>query len=112
MSFLIFCFSLSLVLCLTFFLILCLISLMELTIAHMVLVYERIALCLDALVMVHVFIVVIIFRIGPIFLLKGSRTHFESNHLDGPHFPRHGSCPTQPNGEVQRIVKTSLGHIK
>jgi hypothetical protein len=30
----------------------------------------------------------------PIFLAGGSHIHFELRHLDGPHFLRHGSCPT------------------
>jgi hypothetical protein len=46
-------------------------SLIDLTIAYMVLVHERIALSLDALVMTRVLIVVNVFRIGLIFLLKG-----------------------------------------
>jgi hypothetical protein len=52
-------------------LMLCLISLMDLTIAHLVLVHVRIALCLDALVTAHTLIMVIIFRVGLIFLLEG-----------------------------------------
>jgi hypothetical protein len=71
MSSLIFCLVLNLVLHLTLLLVLCLISLMDLIIAHMVLVHERTVLCLDALVTVHVLIVVIVFHIGPIFLLEG-----------------------------------------
>jgi hypothetical protein len=59
------------VLCLTFLLVLRLSSLMDLTIAHMVLVYERTALWLDALDTAHVLIVVIIFRVGLISLLEG-----------------------------------------
>jgi hypothetical protein len=48
-------------------------SLMDLTIAHMVLVHERITLSLDALVTAHVFpVVVTVFRIGLVFLLYGS----------------------------------------
>jgi hypothetical protein len=47
----------------------------------------------------------------PSFPARGSRAHPELRHLDGPHFPHHGSCPTQPNGEVQRTVKTSYGRI-
>jgi hypothetical protein len=47
------------------------ISPMDITIAHMVLVHERTALSLDALVMAHVLIMVIIFHIGLIFLLEG-----------------------------------------
>jgi hypothetical protein len=68
--FLIFCLSHSLALCLTL-LLLCLSSLMDLTIAHMILVHERTALCLDALVMSHVLIVVIVSRVGLFFLLEG-----------------------------------------
>jgi hypothetical protein len=41
----------------------------------------------------------------------GSYTHFEPRHLDGPHFPHHGSRPTRSNGEVQKTVKTSSGHM-
>jgi hypothetical protein len=61
---------LTLVLHLTLLLMLCLISLMDLTIDHMVLIYEITALCIDALVMAHVLIVVIIFHIGLVFLLE------------------------------------------
>jgi hypothetical protein len=39
----------------------------------------------------------------------GSFTHFEPRHLDGLHFPRHGSRPTGSKGEVQKTVKTSSG---
>jgi hypothetical protein len=46
-------------------------SLMYLTIVHMVLVHERSALSLDALVMSYILIVVIISRVGLIFLLEG-----------------------------------------
>jgi hypothetical protein len=60
----------TLVLRLAPLLVLCLISLIDLTITHMVLAHERIALCLDALVMTHVLIVVIISRIGMVFLQK------------------------------------------
>jgi hypothetical protein len=52
------------VLCLAFLCVLFLSSLMDLTITHMVLVHERTALSLDALVMAHVLIVVIVFRVG------------------------------------------------
>jgi hypothetical protein len=47
-------------------------SLMDLTIAHMVLVHERTALSLDALVMAHVLVVVIISHVGLVFLLEGA----------------------------------------
>jgi uncharacterized protein YjeT (DUF2065 family) len=46
-------------------------SFVDLTIAHIVLVHERTALCLDALVMTHVLIVVIVSRVGPVFVLEG-----------------------------------------
>jgi hypothetical protein len=52
-------------------LMLCLVSLMDLTIVHMVLVYERTPLCLDALVTTHILIVVIVSHVGLVFLLEG-----------------------------------------
>jgi hypothetical protein len=60
MSSLIFRLDLILVLCLALTLVHCLISLMDLTITHIVLVHERTALSLHALVMTHVLKVVII----------------------------------------------------
>jgi hypothetical protein len=71
MSFLTFRLVITLMLHLALLLVLCLISLMELTIAHIILVHERTTLCLDALVMTHVLIVVIVSRVGPVFLLDG-----------------------------------------
>jgi uncharacterized membrane protein len=59
------------VLYLALFLVLCLSSLVDLTIAHIVLVHERTAFSLDALVMAHVLIVVIVSRVGLIFPLEG-----------------------------------------
>jgi uncharacterized membrane protein len=59
------------VLCLALLLVLHLRSLMDLTIAHMVLVHERTALSLDSLVMAHVLIVVIVSHVGLVFLLEG-----------------------------------------
>jgi hypothetical protein len=44
---------------------------MDPTISHMVLVYERTALSLDAVVTVHVLIVVTISRVGLVFPLEG-----------------------------------------
>jgi hypothetical protein len=70
MSSLIFHLALSLVLHLALLLVLCLISLIDLTIANMVLVHKRTTLCPGALVMAHILIVVIIFRVGLIFLLE------------------------------------------
>jgi hypothetical protein len=61
----------TLVLCLALFHMLCLLPPMDLTIAHMVSVHERIALRLDALVTVHVLIVVIVSRVGLTFPLEG-----------------------------------------
>jgi hypothetical protein len=49
----------------------CLSSLMDLTIAHMVLVHKRTTLSLDALVMTHVLVVVIVCRVGLVFPLDG-----------------------------------------
>jgi hypothetical protein len=46
-------------------------SLMDLTIAHIVLDHERTALSLDALVMAHVLIMVIIFHVVLVFLQEG-----------------------------------------
>jgi hypothetical protein len=60
--------------CLIFCLILILVhrlaSFMNLTIAHMVLVHERTTFCLDTLVTAHVLIVVIVSRVGLVFLLE------------------------------------------
>jgi hypothetical protein len=61
----------SLIFCLVLTLVLHLISFIDLTITYMVLVHERIVLCLDVFVMTHVVIVVIVPRIGTVFLLKG-----------------------------------------
>jgi hypothetical protein len=69
MSCLIFCLVLTIVLCLVLLLVFCLSSLMDLTIAHMALVHERTALCLDALDMAHILIMVIVSHVGQIFLL-------------------------------------------
>jgi hypothetical protein len=48
-----------------------LIFFMDLTIAHMVFIHERMAMCLDALVLAHVLIMVIVPRVGTVFLLQG-----------------------------------------
>jgi hypothetical protein len=58
-------------LCLARLLVLCLSSLMDLTVAHMVLVHERTALSLDALVTTHVLIVVTVYHVGLLFPLEG-----------------------------------------
>jgi hypothetical protein len=61
-----------LIFCLTFVVVLHLVSFMDLTIAHMVLVHERITLCLDALVITHVLIVIIVPHVGMVFPLEVS----------------------------------------
>jgi hypothetical protein len=63
--------ALSHVLCLALLLVLHLSLLMDPTIAHMVLVHERTALSLDALVRAHVLIVVTVFRVCLVFHLEG-----------------------------------------
>jgi cation transport ATPase len=68
---LVFYLTLTLVLHLALLLMPYLISLMDLIITHMVLVHERTALSLDALVMAHVLIVVIVSHVSLIFLLEG-----------------------------------------
>jgi hypothetical protein len=60
-----------LIFCLVLLLVLRLVSFMDLTIAYIDLIHDRIALCLDALVTVHVLIVVIVPHVGTIFLLEG-----------------------------------------
>jgi hypothetical protein len=69
----------TLVLRLALFHVLCLSSLMDLTIAHMVLVHKRAALSLDALVTAHVLIVVIVSHVGLVFPLDG---HFPTLSRD------------------------------
>jgi hypothetical protein len=100
--------ALSHVLCLTLLLVLCLSSLMDPTIAHMVLVYERTALSLHALVTAHILIVVTVSRVGLVFPLEGPFPTL-SRDTWTVHAPRRGSRPTRPSGEVQRIVKTYSG---
>jgi hypothetical protein len=63
--------ALSHVLYLALLLVLCLSSLMDPTIAHMVLVHDRTALSLDALVTAHILIVVTISHVGLVFPLEG-----------------------------------------
>jgi hypothetical protein len=110
-SFLIFCLVLSLTLCLALLLMPCLGSLMDLTIAHMVLVHKRTALGLDVLVMAHVLIVVIVSHVCLFFLLEGFTLTLSPRHLDSPHFPHCGSYPTQSSDIVQRVVKIASGRM-
>jgi hypothetical protein len=63
--------ALSHVFCLALLLVLLLSSLMDSTIAHMVLVHERTALSLDALVTAHVLIAMTIFHVGMVSMLEG-----------------------------------------
>jgi hypothetical protein len=61
-----------LIFCLTFLPVLRLIFLMDLIIAHMVLVHVRVTLCLDDLVLTHALIVVCVPRVDMVFLLEVS----------------------------------------
>jgi hypothetical protein len=107
MSSLIFC----LVLCLALLLMLCLISLMDLTMAHMVLVHERTVLYLDALLMAHVLIVVIVPSIGIVFLLEGLTPTLSRDTWMVHVSPCRGSRPTRSSDAVQKTVKTSSGRM-
>jgi hypothetical protein len=60
----------SLIFHLAFLLMLCLIFLMDIIITHMVLADKRVALYLDALVLTHVLIVVLIPRVGTVLQLE------------------------------------------
>jgi hypothetical protein len=71
MNFPIFRLALSLALCLALLLVHWLSSLMDLIITHMVLVHEKTALSLDALVTAHILIMVIISHVGMFILLEG-----------------------------------------
>jgi hypothetical protein len=51
------------------------------------------------------------FPCRPGFPAGGAHTYFEPRHLDGPRFPHRGSRPTQPNCELERIVKTSSSRM-
>jgi hypothetical protein len=68
---LMFCLAFTLVLHLALLHVLFLSSLMNLTLVHRVLVHERTALSLNALVIAHDLVVVIVSRVGLIFLLEG-----------------------------------------
>jgi hypothetical protein len=59
-----------LIFCLVLLLVLHLVPFMDLTIAHMDLVHERIALCLDTLVTAHILIEVIVPYVGMVFPLE------------------------------------------
>jgi regulator of replication initiation timing len=51
------------------------------------------------------------FPCRPVFPAAESHTHLELRHLYGPHFLHHGSRPTRSSDVMQRIVKTSSGHM-
>jgi hypothetical protein len=106
MSSLIFRLVLIPVLCLALLLMLCLISLMDLTIAYMILVHERTALCLDALVMAHVLIVVIVPRVGPVFHQEGFTPILSRDTWMVHVFP-----VVVVVSLMQKIVKTSSGRM-
>jgi hypothetical protein len=106
-----FCLVLTLVLLLALLLMLCIMSLMDLTISHMVFGSREnnfeprrfdYSLCPHR---------------GDHFLCRhsfsagGSHSHLELRHLDSSCFLSHGSCPTRSNCEVQRTVKTSSSRM-
>jgi hypothetical protein len=88
-------------LCLALLLMLWFISLMDLTIAHMVLVHERIALCLDTLVTAHVLIVVIISPVGMVSLLEGLTLTLSRNTWTVHVFPVMAHVPL---GQMVRCI--------
>jgi hypothetical protein len=92
-------------------LVLCLDSLMYLTIAYMVSVNERIALCLDALVTAHVLIMVIFSHVGLVFLLEDLTLNLSPDTWTVHVFPHRGTHPTGSNGDVLKTVKTSSGRM-
>jgi hypothetical protein len=87
MSLLTFCLILILVLHLVLLLVLCLASFMDLTIAHMFLAHERTTLHQDALVTVHILIVLVVSHIGMVFLLEGLTLTLSLNTLTVHVFP-------------------------
>jgi hypothetical protein len=111
MSLLTFRLVLVLVIHLALLLMLCLISLLDLTIAHMVLVQESTALRLDALDTAHVLIVVIISHVGLVFLLKLLTLTLIPDTWTVHVFPHRGSHSTGSSGEVLRTMKTSFGRM-
>jgi hypothetical protein len=68
-------------------LVLCLASFMDLTIAHMFLAHERTTLHQDALVTVHILIVLVVSHIGMVFLLEGLTLTLSLNTLTVHVFP-------------------------
>jgi hypothetical protein len=111
MSSLIFHLVLTLVLRLALLHTLFLSSLMDPTIAHMVLVHERTALSLYALVMTHVLIVVIVSCVGLVFLQEGFIPVLSRYTWTTHVFPVVVLIPLIQNSDVQKIVKTSSGRM-
>jgi hypothetical protein len=99
-----------LIFCLTFLLVLHLIFLKDLTIAHMVLVHESglVPGCFGVDPLSHHGVCPPRRHGLPV---RGVYSHFEPSRFDDPLFPHRGSCPTRSNGEVERIVTTSLGQM-
>jgi hypothetical protein len=84
---------------------------MDLTITHMVLVHERIALCLDALVTAHILVMVIVSYVGMVFLLESLTPTLSLGTWMLHVFPVVVHVPLVQKGEVQKIVKTSSGRM-
>jgi hypothetical protein len=103
----------SLILCLILILVLYLTSFIYLTIAHMVLVHEKIALCLDALVMAHVLIVVIVSRVCMVFLLEGLTLTLSQDTWTIHVFPIMVLVPLIQSVRYKRLwsVETSSGRL-
>jgi hypothetical protein len=108
---LMFCLAFTFILHLTRLHVLFLSSLMNLTIAHMVLVHESTALTLDALFMAHVLIVVIISRVGLIFLLDGPTPILSRDTWMFHIFPVMVHVPLGQVVRCKRSIKTSSDHI-
>jgi hypothetical protein len=89
----------SRVLCLALLLVFCLSSLMDPTIAHMVLVHERTALSLYALVTAHILIVVTVSHVGLVFPLEGPSPTLSQDTWTVHAFPVMGHVPL---GQVVR----------
>jgi hypothetical protein len=98
----------TLMLLLTLFHVLCLSSLMDLTITHMVLVYERTALSLDALVTTHVLVMVIVSRVGLVLLLEGPSPTFSRDTWTVHAFPVMVHVPLDQVVRCKRLRKLFL----
>jgi hypothetical protein len=83
----------------------CLVSFMDITIAHMVLVHKRTALCLDVLVTAHVLIMVIISRVGMVFLLEGLTSALNPETLMVHIFPIAVHVPLVQRVRCKRLLR-------